>query len=68
MQSPAHGHDGAGRWYIPVGKNPTIDCYDCQFGDFAVGGARGAVDFTFKVPTARGGFRERSAPPHLRRD
>ena len=26
-----------GRWYIPVGLNPVIDCYPCQYGDWTLG-------------------------------
>lgn len=57
-----------GRWYIPVGLNPVIDCYPCQYGDwgFADNSAMSAmgeqqqVHFTFKVPTLQGGFRNRT--------
>ena len=49
-----------GRWYIPVGLNPVIDCYPCQYGDWTFDETgRQHVNFTFKVPTLQGGFRDR---------
>jgi hypothetical protein len=56
----------SGRWYIPVGLNPVIDCYPCQYGDWTFEGAQQQqqqqqqVHFTFKVPTLQGGFRNRT--------
>jgi hypothetical protein len=50
-----------GRWYIPVGLNPVIDCYDCQYGDWSTSSNQStAVHFVFKVPQIQGGFRNRT--------
>ena len=50
-----------GRWYIPVGLNPVIDCYDCQYGDWTTSSNQStSANFVFKVPQVQGGFRNRT--------
>jgi len=52
-----------GRWYIPIGLNKVIDCYDCQYGEFkwdAKKESPAGAFFLFKAPMEQGGFRNRT--------
>jgi len=51
-----------GRWYIPLGLNPVIDCYPCQYGEFSRNGTTGEEKafFEFRAPMQQGGSRVRT--------